>query len=133
MIYEVRMTIVFTFKEGTPVRSGYDRSKTTLIDYVNAKDVADAYIKAARNKLGIAIDIIKEMQNAKRWGGTIENTSISLDAIVAKPDLQLWQSLKAWKKVLVKKASTHKICQNCGKTIGPKGGSHHCRECLNKM
>ena len=27
----------------------------------------------------------------------------------------------------------HKICQNCGKPIGPDGGNILCRKCLDKM
>lgn len=33
----------------------------------------------------------------------------------------------------VPKCKKHKVCQNCGKKIGPDGGDTLCRECLDKM
>jgi len=79
------MTISFETRDKNKRLIGGKRS--TIIDYVDANDVSEAYIKAARNKLSIAIDITKEMKNTKRWGGTIDHVSISLDAVVAKPEL----------------------------------------------
>lgn len=96
MIYEVRMTVTFTFGgkpkearvfvEPEPER----RIKTTLIEYIEANGVAEAFNKAAERKHEIIVDVGKgeaEVWDRKAWGPRSKTISISLDAVVAKPEL----------------------------------------------
>jgi len=89
--YEVRMTISFVFNEGRRVQSGYDRIKTTLIEYIDADGIADAFNKAAEYKHEVAIKISKgesKLFAKKAWGSKSDRIQISLDAVVAKPKLE---------------------------------------------
>lgn len=83
------MTVVFEIQKKD---SGeFMKVKTTLIDYIEADGVGEAFNKAAEYKHEVIIKIAKgesDMWNKKAWGETSEDISISLDAVVAKPDIE---------------------------------------------
>lgn len=88
MIYEVRMTLGFAFKDGS--YRDPRRFKTTLIEYIGAKGVAEAFNKAAKRKHEIIIDVAKgeaTLWDEKAWGPRSKSISVSIDAVVAKPEL----------------------------------------------
>ena len=90
MIYEIRMTVFFSVKRKE--LDDYKNFKVTLIDYLEADGVAEAFNKAAEYKHRIAIDIAKgesELFAKRAWGSTSDRIAISLDAVVAKPELRL--------------------------------------------
>jgi len=90
MIYEIRMTVVHTFKD-TNQHYNPRKFKTTLIEYIPANGVAEAFTKAAERKHKSIIEIAKgevNLLDKEDWGSRSENISISLDAVVAKPELE---------------------------------------------
>lgn len=85
------MTITFSMSAmkiihenvGGRTSMSYDKTvKTTLIDYIEANGVAEAFNKAAVYKHDTIVTI------GKKCGDQMENVSISLDAVVAKPDMK---------------------------------------------
>jgi len=73
--YEVRMTLRF--------RLGKDQNKlckSTVIEYLDANDLAEAYINAGEYKHELLVKIAKKMNDANE-------VSISVDAVVAMPEL----------------------------------------------
>lgn len=89
MIYEIRMNVFFLI---TQMNSGDNKkTKTTLIDYIEADGVAEAFNKAAEYKHEVIIKIAKgesELFTRKAWDNRSDNISISLDAVVAKPEIE---------------------------------------------
>jgi len=86
------MTISFIFNEGRRVQSGYDRIKTTLIEYIDADGIADAFNQAAEYKHEVAVKISKgesKLFTKKAWGSKSDRIQISIDAVVAKPKLDV--------------------------------------------
>jgi len=75
MIYEIRMTIIFFLG-----RDGMKKVKSTIIEYIGAKDISSAYLKAGELKRDIMTAIGKTMIDCNEM-------SISLDAVVAKPEM----------------------------------------------
>ena len=65
MIYEIRMTVTFEYSTGRA------KLKTTLIEYINANGVDEAFVKAAERKHEILVEIAKaesELWSRKAWG-----------------------------------------------------------------
>lgn len=88
MIYEIRMTVYFAIERKEI--GDYKNIKVTLIDYIEAEDVAEAFNKATEYKHEVVIDIAKgesKLFAKKAWGSRSDEISISLDAVVAKPEL----------------------------------------------
>jgi len=82
VIYEIRMTIVFYLG-----RDGMKKVKSTIIEYIGAKDISSAYLKAGELKHDIMTAIGKTMIDCNEM-------SISLDAVVAKPEMSPKQIVK---------------------------------------
>jgi len=82
--YEVRMTIEFARRINKPEWNNREWfAKSTVIDYIDAVDVAEAYIKAGKLKHDTAIKITSSLDKETK----IAEVAIDIDAVVAKPEL----------------------------------------------
>jgi len=98
MIYEIRMTVYFSVKREE--LNDYKNMKVTLIEYIEAGNIAEAFNKAAEYKHEVVIDIAKgesRLFAKKAWGSRSDNISISLDAVVGKPEIVLVTTRKKGK------------------------------------
>lgn len=86
------MTVTFVYRTG---RVSYPKDvKTTLIEYINAGGVDEAFVKASERKHEIIVELAKgeaKLLKEKAWGERSQNIQISLDAVVAKPDITIKQ------------------------------------------
>ena len=92
MIYEIRMTVTFEYSTGRVSQD--DKFKTTLIEYIDAGGVDEAFNKAAKRKHKVVINLAKgehRLWKDEGLGSRSKHISISLDAVVAKPELSLKQ------------------------------------------
>jgi len=81
--YEVRMSVLFRFE---PIGSGTVAKQSTMIEYLDAENIGEAYIKAAKLKHDVVMRIMKESQSG-HWESKIKRVEVGIDAVVAKPEL----------------------------------------------
>lgn len=83
------MTLGFVIVTGK--LSDHAKFKTTLIEYIEADGVAEAFNKAAERKHEIIVSVGKaeaKLWEEKAWGRRSNTISVSIDAVVAKPKLE---------------------------------------------
>ena len=123
MIYEIRMTVVFLLQSYDNRGKGdvdTKRVKSTLIEYVNADSICNAYLEADKLKNGVILTLLKKMNKCT-------HLSISLDVLVAKPELEgkVHETIKCYNTKCWNLNQTTNECRqyycNIDKCSGQKG------------